>query len=239
MNIGIHGDERSGKTTLATWLALQSWALGKTIYANFGLYFGERTLDDGSVINTLEPFGLDPDAHEPPHKLDMGVLLSRDLRSCEIFIDEAHGWFDCRNSPSLGNRVMSWFLLQSGKRDINIYYIAHDPSMLDRRIYRNLKVQFYCDWMGDIRHPRRTDYIHVYMLARNISQVPPLSEFSIRKPKLEWLFNMFDTRELIPIDPGVERDLADMFEIEEVDGELRTVGVRSRRPSRKKAGVKP
>jgi len=231
VTIGIHGLERSGKTTFATWLALQSWALGKTIYANFALYFGERVMDDGSVINTLEPFGLDPDAHEPPHKLDMGVLLSRDLKKCDIFIDEAHGWFDCRSSPSLGNRVMSWFLLQSEKRDINIYYIAHEPSMLDSRIQRHLRVQFLCEWVGDIRHPKPSDYIRVFMVTRHLAQTPPFAVLKVPNPRLLW--PMFDTRELVPLDPTIEADLADMFEVEEVDGELRTVSVRSRRGRRK------
>lgn len=224
MNIGIHGEERSGKTTVATWFALQSWALGKKIYANYGLYFGERRLDDGSVVNTLEPFGLTPDGNEPPQKLDMGVLLARDLKSCEIIIDEAHGWFDCRDSPSLGNRVMSWFLLQSGKRDINIYYIAHDPGMLDKRILRNLKMQFFCEWVGNIKRPQPHDHIHVYMVARNIAQVPPISEFLVYPGPL---YNMFDTRELVPIDPSVEMKLKDMFDVQVgSDGQLRTVRVR-------------
>lgn len=225
--------ERSGKTSLAVWMALQSWALGKKVYANFPLYFGSRTYDDGTTVDTLAPFGLHPDGCESPHLLDMGVLLTKDLKSCEVFIDEAHSWFDCRDSPSLGNRVMSWFLLQSGKRDINIYYIAHDPNMLDKRIVRNLKMQFFCEWVGDIKHPQPHDHIHVYMVARNIAQVPPISEFLVYPRPL---YDMFDTNKLVPLDPSVEGKLKDAFELEEgPDGELRTVRVRRSRGRRKGA----
>jgi len=122
---------------------------------------------------------------------------------------------------------MSWFLLQSGKRDINIYYIAHDPSMLDKRIVRNLKIQFWCEWVGDIKHPTPYDHIHVYMLAHHIAQVPPLSEFLVYPRPL---YDMYDTSKLVPLDPSIESKLRDVFELEEDDdGQLRTVGVRRRR----------
>lgn len=242
MNIGIHGEERSGKTTLAASLALMSWTLGKKVYANFKLYFGDRELPDGTVINTLEPFGLDPNGNEPPHLLDMGVLMARDLQSCDIFIDEAHGYFDSRSSNSIENKVMSWFSHQSGKRDIDIYYITHHSDMVDRRLRRNMKVRYFCTWMGDIKHPKSSDYIKVEMLTRNIAQVAPIRVFRLPNPMnpvpLSALFDLYDTRELVPLDPTVELDLQNIFELERgEDGELHTVRVNDKRGRPKKKEI--
>jgi len=192
VNVGIHGQQRSGKTTLLVWLLMLSWRLGKQVYANFGLRFPDVP-------------GL-----KPPKPLDVRTLVNLELEFCDIGIDEAQAWFDSRTSPSLANRVMSYFMYQSEKRGVDIFYVAHEPDLLERRIRRNLMVQYLCSWLGDPGRPSPRDAIYVLQLCHGIEGIPPLTEFVLWAPPL---YPYFDTRERIPLEPTIQQKLAKAYGI--------------------------
>lgn len=116
--IGIEGPIGSGKTTVLTYFALQEYmVLKKPIFANYTLNeipFTYMTFEDLMA------------------KMDVQF----DFQRAGIFITEAHIWVDSRMAVSKLNRLFSYFMLQTGKQDINLYYDTQDFGQVDLRLRR-------------------------------------------------------------------------------------------------------
>lgn len=55
---------------------------------------------------------------------------------CCIALDEIHVLLDSRGSASKINKLMSYFILQTGKEAINLYYTTQDFGQVELRLRR-------------------------------------------------------------------------------------------------------
>lgn len=116
--VGIQGPIGSGKTTCLTYFALQeALVLKKPIYANY--HFTEL-----------------PSTYMTFDDLMMRMESKFDFMRAGIFLTEAHIWLDSRMSASKLSRLMTYFVLQTGKQDINLYYDTQDFGQVDIRLRR-------------------------------------------------------------------------------------------------------
>jgi hypothetical protein len=114
MLVGIFGNFGSGKTLLLTYLALK-YASKKNydVYANYHI---ER-----KRIQYLTPEKFIE--INPP-----------DSKRVFIALDEVYLWLDSRVSTSKVNRLLSWIILQSRKRNMDIGYTAQLSTTVDMRL---------------------------------------------------------------------------------------------------------
>ena len=126
MIIGIDGGLGSGKTALMTGYLYEDFKQGFDVKANYSLNFKHDTLD---VLSLLEK--------------------NPNLKDVSIGIDEITVFMDCRTSASKMNRLISYFILQSRKRNVTLYYTTQDFNMVDLRLINHTHIQIVCNCIYD------------------------------------------------------------------------------------------
>lgn len=127
MLVGIEGGLGTGKTIqLVRYLAKDSHA-GHDIYANFGLNKIKYNPIDIKELLEFEKENIN-------------------FTNATIGIDEITVFVDCRTSSSRSNRIFSYFVLQSRKRNVNVYYTTQSCSMLDKRLVEHTHIIILCDF---------------------------------------------------------------------------------------------
>lgn len=114
--VGIEGGIGTGKTTVLTHFAITEHVmLKKPIWANYhlkGIPYTYLTFEDLMEL-MKEQF---------------------DFEKAAIFLTEAHIWIDSRMSQTKQSRLFTYFMLQTGKQDINLYYDTQDFRQVDIRL---------------------------------------------------------------------------------------------------------
>jgi len=117
MLISVLGNLGSGKTL---FLAYLSTKFKRKVYSNFKLNIENYV--QLKVINLLNL----------PNNID-------------VFIDEGYTWLESRVSSKVLNRYLSYILLQSRKRTINIYITAQLFSTVDIRFRHQSDILVLCN----------------------------------------------------------------------------------------------
>ena len=137
MIIGIEGGVGSGKTIMMVRYLLKDSLKGNMVYANFGLKnIRYKPLD------VLEILRLETN--------------QKSLSNVSIGIDEITVFADCRMSSSIVNRLFSYFILQTRKRNVILYYTTQDILMIDIRLRRHTDIIVEADFVfdeDDMIHP--------------------------------------------------------------------------------------
>ena len=103
MIIGIEGGLGSGKTIMIVRYLVKDFFKDIPIYANFHL-----KKIDYKVLDVIKILQMDE------NKVKLGNI--------SIGIDEITVFMDCRTSMSKMNRFISYFILQTRKRGVTLYY---------------------------------------------------------------------------------------------------------------------
>lgn len=127
MLIILEGGLGTGKTIMMLRYLLRDYNNKHDIYANFG-------------IKNIKY-----------NKIDISELLEYekeniDFTNATIGIDEITVFVDCRTSISRSNRIFSYFILQSRKRNVNVYCTTQSCSMLDKRLLQHAHIIIMCDF---------------------------------------------------------------------------------------------
>jgi len=126
MIIGIEGGLGSGKTLLMVRYLVKDYLKGNQIFTNIGLKdIDFKFLDLNKVLDM--------------HKDEFN------LNNCSVAIDEITVFADCRKSSSKMNRLISYFILQSRKRGVDIYFTTQNLNLVDFRLINYMDFQVFCE----------------------------------------------------------------------------------------------
>jgi tRNA A37 threonylcarbamoyladenosine biosynthesis protein TsaE len=159
MLIGIEGDLGSGKTLYAVKNIISDYLNNKKIVSNTPLYNIEYEL------------------------FDIKEFLNNEYReklfNSTILLDEITVYMDCRISSSKQNLLMGYLVLQSRKRNIDIYYTTQDFDLIDyKRLFKYTqflvvaKKLFYIDENNikkELENYRHYDIINVKKRKDNVT----------------------------------------------------------------------
>lgn len=120
MIIGFIGGRNSGKTCSMSIEAFKKFKQGYKIYSNYHLNFPYTpyTVDD------LMSFA------------ESGIYFGNAI----FLLDEIHIWFDARCSGKKRNIIFSYFLNQSSKNDIDIFYTSQFSRQVEIRMRLNTEI---------------------------------------------------------------------------------------------------
>lgn len=119
MIIGIYGLKGAGKTLVMTLLLwIETLAFQKSVYVNYEVTF-------------------------PHKKLEMQKLaeLDQQLQNTAIGVDELHMIADSRRAGAKQNLLVTYFVLQSRHRSVNMYFTSQYEHQIDRRIRENTDIK--------------------------------------------------------------------------------------------------
>lgn len=165
MIIGIDGGLGSGKTLLMTRYLIKDSLRGNKIMANFGL----KGIDYTS--------------------LNITDLLQKkaNLKNVSVGIDELTVFADCRRAMS--NTIFSYFILQTRKRNVCLYFTTQDFAMVDKRVIRHTYILIHCEKIANYPEHRRFSIVD----RRDDYFAEPVSFTMNITP----YFKHFDTNEII------------------------------------------
>jgi len=116
-----------------------------------------------------------------------------ELSNITIGIDELTVFVDCRMSGSKANRVFSYFILQSRKRNVNIYYTTQDMRMIEKRVVAHTPIVVYCEQIYD-NGIEIKGYSRYSIYDFRNPREPKVTKFIL---KLEPYYGYYDTNEVI------------------------------------------
>lgn len=159
MLITVLGNLGSGKTL---FLVINSYYSKLPIVSNFKLYFENRIIES----------------------FDLNKFLRCEYSDCIILLDEAYNYLESRISISERNRIMSYFLFQSRKKNVIMFLTAQLFSSLDKR-YRELSDIVIIAENSEISFNYR-----IYSGSN-------CNEIAISKQYTKFFYTMYNTNEVI------------------------------------------
>jgi len=120
MIIGFIGQRGSGKTLSMTIEAYKKYLQGYKIYSNYHLNFPYTPF----TVDDLMAFA------------ESGMYFGQSI----FLLDEIHIWFDSRASGKKRNVIFSYFINQSSKNDIDIYYTTQFSRQVEIRMRLNTEI---------------------------------------------------------------------------------------------------
>ena len=163
---GITGGMGSGKTLIMTLLGYLEHLSGKKVLANYHLHFPFDYLSLNTVMEQIKD--------------------NVQLTNIVMLIDEMHIAFDARSSMSSRNRYGSYFVLQTRKRDVQLYFTTQSIWQVDIRVRENMDRMITCSKIGD--------NLFEYVIC-DYTQDPPIT----KKLRMNGVvaYQLYDTREII------------------------------------------
>ena len=178
MLIGIEGNVGSGKTVYMVRCLKHDSDNGRKIFTNLKL------------------------KNIPHETFDIDKFLS-DEHSAELFnatigLDEITVYMDCRLGMSKQNLLMGYLVLQSRKRNLDIYFTTQDLDLVDyKRLVKYTNILLYCQEIyvknADGQTESLDDYRH-YTIIDLRKRSDNITEFQMNiKP----YYKYYDTNQII------------------------------------------
>lgn len=190
IRIAFIGSQSSGKTLSMVYYAYAKHLQGYDIYSNLKLNFPFKIFTQKELIEYTKN--------------------QKQFNKSVFLIDEAHLFFDSRSGMSNKNKVMSYFITQTSKRDCELYVTTQRFNQLDLRFRENCDYNIYCDRHLKIKDEyfiipktmkrKLTDYFNQRLYIINViydNQEQNLNSINKVYIKASPIFNLYDTKELI------------------------------------------
>jgi len=182
--IGVEGGLGSGKTILIVRYLYKDDKKGIPVYANFHLKNIRHKLLDVMEI------------------LQMDKSKS-DINNMSLAIDEITVFMDCRTSITKMNRLISYFILQTRKRNVTLYYTTQHFGMVDKRLINHTDIRIIAEKIPKYKKSLQGDIISdgYYNNYRKytIYDLRDLKNFKWKsfKLKISDYYEYYDTNEVI------------------------------------------
>lgn len=171
--VGLKGLKGSGKTLIMTMLLHLEYLAGKKVYTNYKVNFPHEIID----VNKM-------------------VKLDKKLTNAVIGIDEIHMICDARRHGKKQNLLMSYFILQSRHRSVNMYYTTQFDRQVDIRIRENTDVNVVCENLYiDSDEDGYYDLFRIIIQDKRFGYPLIHAKIVYGKP----YFNMYNTDEVVDI----------------------------------------
>lgn len=180
MLITILGNLGSGKTLLMVCLSYYSKL---KVISNFQLSF----------------------IHKQCESFNLSMFLRCEYSDCIILLDEAYSYLESRVSGSELNRIMSYMLFQSRKKNVLLYITAQLLSSIDKR-YRQLSDIFI------IAERKNLDFQYFVYFNNQVTS------FILKFEKMLPFFDLYNTNEVIST-----TDNKILFDVKESNDKLEAI----------------
>jgi hypothetical protein len=168
------GKLRSGKTTLQTALGHDDYLDGKKIYSNYKVEFAEM----------IDPYTL----------LDENIKLN----NCTLLLDEIYTLLESQRQQNRGTRLASYFIFQSGKKDVDIMGTAQLLNSVSYRAVDLSDIQVHArkvvdPSIKDVNNPRQIrEFVYTVFEDFRYSY-----KFRLKFDDLYPIMKMFNTLEVV------------------------------------------
>ncbi len=177
--VGLKGLKGSGKTMIMSLLLYLEYKKGKKIYTNYRVNFEHEILDVEKLVN-----------------------LDVELQNSVIGLDELHMICDARRAGKKQNLLMSYFILQSRHRSVNLYYTTQFDRQVDIRIRENTDINIVCENLFiDSDKDNNADIFRILIQDKRFRPIRIKEKIIYGKPfwdlyNQDYIVNIFTMKEL-------------------------------------------
>ena len=188
--VGFVGPMRSGKTLAMTLEAYKHSLQGRKVFSNYALSFPYENIDDQMLGDVTK--------NNRITTYDGSVIC----------LDEIHVYMDSRNSAAKKNRLLSYFVTQSGKLDSLVLWSSQFLGQADKRLRLNTQILYrverYIIENGQkrlLRQDDKRDDFYIDLHKHEFTESPQGMGFvyvktvTLKKPSK--YFGLYDTKEKI------------------------------------------
>lgn len=176
MIIVFTGTVGGGKTLSMTVEAYKYYRQGHAIYSNYWLNFPHTLLTAKRFREMIEE--------------------KEQLQNVVLLLDEAHIWIDSRGSMTKKNKMISYFILQTRKRNVRLLATTQHYHQLDKRLRDTADIVCFCQNVSN-----KTSLVDVgkkVLIHQQYYYVwDPMKPNRQRVLYANPYFSLFDTREIV------------------------------------------
>jgi hypothetical protein len=173
MIVGFTGKMGGGKTYSMTFFGKRMLDKGFSIISNYTLSMKHRLI----TKEEIQKYGSDS---------------SEMLKDCVLMLDEMQTIMDCRSSQK--NRMLTFFVLQTRKRGVNLFYTTQNFHAVDRRLRDN--TDFLVDCTALRNESGETIGFGLEILqCHGRDRFESLNHFTLRKS--ESVYRLYDSYEIV------------------------------------------
>ncbi len=184
MIVGIIGKRGCGKTITMAKTVMDMLEKGKTIYTNFH----------------LNKKAIPKKYHSKIHLLDAEFFKNYKnfkLYNCALFLDEIYIYIDSRSSMSKRNRLWSYFINQTRKRGVDLYFTTQFFRQVELRLRENTEIFIFPQI---VKHENKIIIINkIYSYGDNLKRI------GIERFIGNDYYDVYDTDEIISFDEEDEK----------------------------------
>lgn len=194
MIIGIIGGMSSGKTLLMTREGFHDYRKGMRIFSNYKLAYPHEIITTDKILEYAQQ--------------------KTELADVAILFDEFYLYADSRLSGSKKSLLYSYFILQTSKRNIKLYYSSQNFHAIDKRIRDNThilitvhpmllnpKTRRLRPYYSSQRKLEKSKIRRFYILAEYLARMGTGTKYARKLFKMDKIFSMYNTEEIIRFDP--------------------------------------
>ena len=169
MIVGFVGARGSGKTLSMVLEAYRYQSIGYRVLSNIGLNFDHETYTGKDI----ERFASE----------------KNNLKDSVLLVDEAHILLDSRTSVTKRNRIVSYFILQTRKRNVHLLYTTQSFHQIEKRLRDQTDILVECSFKDGYVQQKIHD-VHKGRTIRGLFEAEPL-------------FDLYDTNLIVdPFEEG-------------------------------------
>jgi hypothetical protein len=125
------------------------------------------------------------------------------LQNAVLLIDEIHIWLDSRSGMSKKNKSITYFILQTRKRNVRLLSTTQHLHQIDKRLRDSVDVLCFCKNISNktsLVDSKLETYILLEYFFQWVENATPMKRMIYANP----VFPLYDTTEIVDMDEGEE-----------------------------------
>lgn len=177
MIVMITGGLGSGKTCLNTKYAVGSSKMGKELISNY--HFNNMKYRKLDIVDLY--------------------LNHPELKNIAVFGDELYTFMDCRMSITRRNRLESYFIAQTRKANVDLYFTTQYDSFVDLRLVKFVDIWVEMSNIWLLNKKTNLKYKHPYLFIAQFNDFRNPKDFKIKTMRFDGrrFFKEYNTNERI------------------------------------------
>jgi hypothetical protein len=185
MIVAITGDIGSGKTLLMTAISYNDFIIEKrVIYSNYKLNYKHVWLNVNEITNLFS------------EGMQFRDKTGNMLHKVSFLVDEMHIFLDSRGSgSSLKNKLITYWILQTRKRGIDLFYTTQFFGQVDKRLRNLVDYKIECQNLGTEKNPYFYYSLYKRIAVESLIEFVKIRDFALNN--FQNYYKLYDSYEII------------------------------------------
>lgn len=119
------------------------------------------------------------------------------LQNAVLLLDEMHIWIDSRSSMKQKNKAITYFILQTRKRNVRLLYTTQHLHQVDKRLRDTTDVIVFCRNISNRTSTVRDKNVPTYIINEFVYQWREDMKPKMKVIHANPVYDLYDTTEMV------------------------------------------